>query len=367
MTPQLATFLFCFALAVVSFAILIPLEFALRKSNWTTLPKLGVANRRIEPQVKFDALRKKAFSHPDISVCDIDADRFLISSGTVRCLAERAACGNRTTLVFRYPLGLALFVVSVVAGVVLPIHIEAVNGGVYIWGLAFLALFMISLGSVFLLAFRSMANIDSDKLSYSLGLPLNAPDGFLFKRIPSSRKNPPPTNAQAETFVYRQTWLDDVTDNLFAVIFTPVLIAGMVYFASELDSGLFSYAFNAFIIIIGLVIWAFFLRYLVQNYQARGDFTFSVTRDFIACECPSTERGDSFKLSYQDIKEIRREAANYDSEQCVVIDRSGTTFEISYSYRNPVDRILDAIESVSPTTPIFEHGIPRHAYTPRLG
>ncbi|NND99590.1 MAG: hypothetical protein HKN47_19920 [Pirellulaceae bacterium] len=372
MTLALIAFSFCFAVAFVSFAILLPLEYHLRRSNWVTFPTLGVALRRTETNHDFDALRERAISQPSFCVNDIDANRFLVSTGSVRCMAERSTCGNRTALVFRYPLGLALFVVSVVAGVVLPVVLHApfhMPNWEAAFGIVFMALFMGSLGSIFLLAFRSMANTDSDKLSYLLGLPLNAPDGFLFKRIPSSRKDRQPKNAQAETFEYSRTWTADVTDGLFAVIFVPALISGMVFFAIKImpDASFFEYGFSAFIIIIGLVIWTQCLRQLPVNYRVHRDFTFSVTRDFIACECPSPTRGDSFTLFFQDIKEIRKEQGPNESERCVVIDRSGTAFEITGSYRNPVGRILDSIESISPTTPIFEFGIPRHAYTSRVG
>jgi len=363
MTPALTICLLCFATGVVSFVILIPLEFGLRRFTWVIFPKLGVAMRRMETQVNFDTLRLRAFSQPDICVCDIDANHFFVSTANVRCMAERSACGNRTALVFRFPLGLVLLVISVVAGIVLPQSFEAVNGAVNILGFAFCVVFMVFLGLIFLLAFKSMADGDSDKLLYLLGLPINAQDGFLFRRLSRNRSDSQPKSAQADTLDFRHTWFADLTDNLFALFFTAVLIPGMVCFSLLLDSGLFSWVFIAFVIIIGLVVWTTWLRYLLENYRERGDFTFLVTYDFIACECPSPARGGSFKLFFQDIKEIRIESGNCESERCFVIDRSGRVFEITHSYRNPVDRILDAIESVSPTTPIFEFGVPRHAYT----
>ncbi len=284
-------------------------------------------------------------------------------------MAERSSCGSRTILVFRYPLGLALLVVSVVAGVVLLLSSKAGNDAVTIWDLALGVVIISSLGSVFLLAFKSMADTDSDKLSFLLGLPLTAKDGFLFSLL--SSRNDSQQNAQAETFDYRQPWIDHVRGSLSAVIFVPALISGMVYCAInivpfESDAGFFEYAFSAFIVVIGLVSWIFWLRCLHENYRSHRDFTFSVTSDSIVCECPSPLLGDSFQLSFQDIKAIDIESNYNGTHRCFVVDRSGTEYDLSYAYRNPVDRILNAIEKLSPTTPIFEFGVPRYPYGTRM-
>ncbi len=106
-------------------------------------------------------------------------------------MAERSTCGSRTTLVFRYPLGLALFVVSAAAGVVVPTALHApfhMPIGEAVFCVAFMALFWLCLGSFILRMIRSMANTDADKLSYSLGLSPNAPGGFAATGMSSTHR-----------------------------------------------------------------------------------------------------------------------------------------------------------------------------------
>lgn len=105
-------------------------------------------------------------------------------------MAERSHCGSRTTLVFRYPLGLVLFVASAAAGVVVPMALHAplhMPVGEAVFCVTFMALFWGCLGSFFLRAFWLNGITDADKLAFSLGLQRNAPDGFDARRLPSTR------------------------------------------------------------------------------------------------------------------------------------------------------------------------------------
>lgn len=170
--------------------MLLPLEYHLRSSDWGIFPNLGVAIRRTDAHDRFQALRKTACSLSDFSVCDIDANRFLVSSGSIRCMAERSPCGTRTSLVFRYPLGWVLFVVSAAAGVVLPTALHApfnMPMGEAVFCVTFMAFFWGCLGSFFLRVFWSIAATDADKLAFALRLHRHAPDGFAARRVTANR------------------------------------------------------------------------------------------------------------------------------------------------------------------------------------
>ena len=74
------------------------------------------------------------------------------------------------------------------------------------------------------------------------------------------------------------------------------------------------------------------------------------------CECPIPALGDSFKLSFEEIREVRIEKAGFDSDRFVVVDISDQEHNISLHFGTPVFRILDAIHDVNPTTTIVEYG-----------
>ena len=157
---------------------------------------------------------------------------------------------------------------------------------------------------------------------------------------------------------YRRTWLASAMRNASAMSLGPVFVGVMAWVCLQIPFD--SDTDILFLLIpsaaIALVLVSGFAKHLYWDLTLRRDFRFRVTTQFVECECPTPTLGDSFKLTFPEIQEIRLELAGYDYDQLVVLDRSDHEYRVSGAHGVPVFRIFEAIHNVSPCTKITEYG-----------
>ena len=157
---------------------------------------------------------------------------------------------------------------------------------------------------------------------------------------------------------YKRTWFTNSLRDLSALVIAPIFVAAMALTASQFQFGSRA-ELLCFMIpsaAIGLALFAVAARLLFWDLTFRRDFRFRVTQEFVECECPTPMLGDSFRLSFDEIREVRLEDGGSAPDRFVILDISDEEHKVSGFYGIPVFRVLHAIHDVSPTTTIVEHG-----------
>jgi hypothetical protein len=155
--------------------------------------------------------------------------------------------------------------------------------------------------------------------------------------------------------VYERNWKQDLVFCVFALVF--VIIVGWLILIPAFEirnRGIrfIAVGLTALIVATNLVIWSWGIAW---NLRRRKSFRFVVNSEYVECRSPIPIRGTSFKVPINRIESIHRESVG-DGEKCFLTMIGGEEIEITYWYKNPVQKIISAILTENPSIAYWHFG-----------
>lgn len=143
------------AVGIASLVILAPLEYSLRRSHLSFLPRFGLTIKREFIASTFQSLEKVVFEAPELYPVSVNKGCFLISQSLVRGTIVPDDEGGGCVITFRFPIGFILF--ATLIPIAFPIGL-APRALVNPLGFLVAATAMVALSTLFLSVFRGTAN-----------------------------------------------------------------------------------------------------------------------------------------------------------------------------------------------------------------
>lgn len=146
----------------------------------------------------------------------------------------------------------------------------------------------------------------------------------------------------------RSTRAEAISTGLGALGAAGVVTIGFVWIALPFD-----HLALWLIVPIGLFFSYCVSLYCISNWHANGDFSFRIDDSAIVQVTPAPQCGESFTIPMSQVQHALY-VPNTNSDDShrwnlFIVDQDGKQFQVTWNYRNPVDRIVATLETLNVT------------------